>query len=65
MKKNLKPDEVISVLQKKVQLKRDIKELKSLGETKKAETLMRKVSQLDDKLHSRPLAKKLNSYIEI
>jgi|TARA_B100000768_G_scaffold165564_1_gene168236 hypothetical protein len=57
MKKNLKPDEVISVLQKKVQLKRDIKELKSLGETKKAETLMRKVSQLDDKLHSRPLAK--------
>ena len=57
MKKNLKPNEVISVLQKKVQLKRDIKELKSLGETKKAETLMRKVSQLDDKLHSRPLAK--------
>tara|TARA_R110001592_G_scaffold6963_10_gene38630 strand:- start:1004 stop:1180 length:177 start_codon:yes stop_codon:yes gene_type:complete len=57
MKKNLKPDEVISVLQKKVQLKRDIKELKSLGETKKAETLMRKVSQLDNKLHSRPLAK--------
>ena len=57
MKKNLKPNEVISVLQKKVQLKRDIKELKSLGETKKAETLMQKVSQLDDKLHSRPLAK--------
>jgi len=57
MTKNLKPEEVISVLQKKVQLKRDIKELKSLGETKKAETLMRKVSLLDDKLHSRPLAK--------
>ena len=55
MTKNLKPKEVLSVLQKKVQLKRDIKELKSVGETKKAEILMKKVSQLEEKLHSRPL----------
>ena len=57
MTKNLKPKEVISTLQKKVQLKKDIKELKSLGETKKVEILMQKVSQLEDKLHSRPLSK--------
>ena len=57
MTKNLKPGEVISTLQKKVQLKKDIKELKSLGETKKVEILMQKVSQLEDKLHSRPLSK--------
>ena len=52
MTKNLKPEEVISTLQKKVQLKKDIKELKSLGETKKVEILMQKVSQLEDKLLS-------------
>ena len=57
MTKNLKPKEVLSVLQKKVQLKRDIKELKSVGEIKKAEILMKKVSQLEEKLHSRPLSK--------
>ena len=57
MTKNLKPKEVLSVLQKKVQLKRDIKELKSVCETKKADILMKKVSQLEEKLHSRPLSK--------
>ena len=46
MTKNLKPQEVLSVLQKKVQLKRDIKELKSVGETKKAEILKKKVSRI-------------------
>lgn len=57
MTKNLKPAEVISTLQKKVQMKRDIKELKLNGETKKAEMLQKKISQLEEKLHSRPLSK--------
>ena len=57
MTKNLKPAEVISTLQKKVQMKKDIKELKLNGEIKKAEMLQKKVSQLEDKLHSRPLSK--------
>lgn len=57
MTKNLKPAEVISTLQQKVQLKRDIKELKLQGNNKKAEILMQKVSQLEQKLQSRPLSK--------
>ncbi len=57
MTKNLKPAEVISTLQKKVQMKKDIKELKLNGEIKKAEMLQKKVSQLEEKLHSRPLSK--------
>ena len=57
MTKNLKPAEVISTLQKKVQMKKDIKELKLNGEIKKAEMLQKKIGQLEDKLHSRPLSK--------
>ena len=57
MTKNFKPDEVIGMIQKKVQLKRDLKELKSAGEDRKAELLTMKISQIEEKLHSRPLAK--------
>ena len=39
------------------QMKKDIKELKLNGEIKKAEMLQKKVSQLEEKLHSRPLSK--------
>ena len=54
MTKNFKLDEVM--IQKKVQLKRDLKELKS-GEDRKAELLTMKISQIEEKLHSRPLSK--------
>ena len=57
MTKNLKPDEVIGMIQKKIQLKKDLRELKSNGEDKKAELLSLKIGQLEDKLHSRPLSK--------
>ena len=57
MAKNLKPDEVIGMIQKKIQLKKDLRELKSNGEDRKAELLSLKIGQLDDKLHSRPLSK--------
>jgi len=57
MTKNFKPDEVISMIQKKVLLKKNLKELKSNGENKKAEVVELKISQLDDELHSRPLSK--------
>ena len=56
MTKNFKPDEVIGMIQKKVQLKRDLKELKS-AEDRKAELLTMKISQIEEKLHSRPLSK--------
>ena len=58
MTKNLKPDEVIGMIQKKIQLKKDLRELKSNGEDRKAELLSLKIGQLEDKLHSRPLSKK-------
>tara|TARA_Y100001972_G_scaffold14619_1_gene15400 strand:+ start:77 stop:253 length:177 start_codon:yes stop_codon:yes gene_type:complete len=57
MTKNFKPDELIGMIQKKVLLKKSLKELKSNGENKKAEVVELKISQLDDELHSRPLSK--------
>ena len=57
MTKNLKPDEVIGMIQKKIQLKKDLRELKSNGEDRKAELLSLKISQIEEKLHSRPLSK--------
>ena len=57
MTKNLKPDEVIGMIQKKIKLKKDLRELKSNGEDRKAELLSLKIGQLEDKLHSRPLSK--------
>ena len=57
MNKNLKPDEVIGMIQKKVQLKRELKTMKSNGEDKKAEVVSLKIEQIDEKLHSRPLSK--------
>jgi hypothetical protein len=55
--KNLKPEEVISLISMKVQLKKDLKEFKSNGDERKAEIIAMKIQQLDTKLHSRPLAK--------
>ena len=57
MTKNLKSSEVIDIIQKKVTLKKELKELKSSGQSKKAQMLLLKIGQLDDELHSRPLSK--------
>ena len=57
MNKNFKPNEVISMIQKKVQLKKDMKEFKSNGEEKKAQIVSQKITQIEEKLHSRPLSK--------
>ena len=57
MTKNLKPDEVISLITKKVQIKKDLRELRKNKEDRKANILQLKLEQLDNKLHSRPLAK--------
>ena len=57
MTKNLKSSEVIDIIQKKVTLKKELKALKSSGQTKKAQMLLLKIDQLDDELHSRPLSK--------
>lgn len=57
MSKNFKPNEVISMIQQKVQLKRDMKEFKSNGEERKAQIVSQKITQIEEKLHSRPLSK--------
>ena len=57
MNKNLKSSEVIEIIQKKVTLKKELKELKSSGQSKKAQMVLLKIDQLDEELHSRPLSK--------
>ena len=57
MTKNLKSNEVIEIIQKKVLLKKQLKEFKSSGDDKKAGVVSLKINQLDDELHSRPLSK--------
>tara|TARA_B100000902_G_C27296295_1_gene910144 strand:+ start:1285 stop:1461 length:177 start_codon:yes stop_codon:yes gene_type:complete len=57
MTKNFKSTEVIDIIQKKVKLKRKLKEFKSSGDSKKAEVVSLKIDQLNDELHSRPLSK--------
>mgnify|MGYP001274724039 FL=1 len=55
--KNLKQEEVISLITKKVQLKKDLRNFKQAGENRKAELLQLKIDSLEEKLHSRPLSK--------
>ena len=55
--KNLKSNEVISLISQKVQLKRELRSFKQNGENRKAEIVSQKITQIEEKLHSRPLAK--------
>lgn len=55
--KNLKQSEVIDIISKKVQYKKDLRNLKKAGEIRKAEMLQIKIDSLEEKLHSRPLSK--------
>ena len=48
MNKNFKPNEVISMIQKKVKLKKDMKEFKSNGEETKAKIVSQKITQLEE-----------------
>jgi hypothetical protein len=55
--KNLKSNEVINLISQKVQLKRELRSFKQNGESRKAEIVSHKINQIEEKLHSRPLAK--------
>ena len=57
MSKNFKPNEVISMIQQKVKLKKDMIEFKTNGEERKAQIVSQKITQIEEKLHSRPLSK--------
>tara|TARA_B100001109_G_C18776935_1_gene433501 strand:- start:534 stop:707 length:174 start_codon:yes stop_codon:yes gene_type:complete len=55
--KNLKSNEVINLISQKVQLKRELRSFKQSGDDRKAEVVSLKIDQINEKLHSRPLAK--------
>jgi|TARA_Y100000114_G_C11550270_1_gene226829 hypothetical protein len=55
--KNLKSNEVINLISQKVALKRELRSFKQNGENRKAEIVSQKITQIEEKLHSRPLAK--------
>ena len=55
--KNLKSNEVINLISQKVALKRELRSFKQNGGNRKAEIVSQKITQIEEKLHSRPLAK--------
>tara|TARA_B100002019_G_scaffold235663_1_gene210075 strand:+ start:117 stop:293 length:177 start_codon:yes stop_codon:yes gene_type:complete len=57
MTKTLKPNEVIDSITLKIELKKELRQLKKLGENKKAQIVQLKIDSLEDKLHSSPLSK--------
>ncbi len=57
MTKTLKPTEVIDSITLKIELKKELRRLKKLGEDKKAQIVQLKIESLEDKLHSSPLSK--------
>ena len=57
MSKTLKPSTVIDTISLKIELKKELRELKRQGDLKKAQIVQLKLDQLEDKLHSSPLSK--------
>ena len=57
MTKTLKPNEVIDSITLKIEIKKELRQLKKLGENKKAQIVQLKIDSLEDKLHSSPLSK--------
>ena len=57
MSKTLKPPTVIDTISLKIELKKELRELKRQGDLKKAQIVQLKIDQLEDKLHSSPLSK--------
>lgn len=55
--KNLKSNEVINLISQKVKLKRELRSFKQSGDNRKAEVVLLKIDQINEKLHSRPLSK--------
>ncbi len=55
--RNLKSTEVIDIISKKVQLKKELRLAKKEKRDRQAEILALKISQLDEKLTSSPLSK--------
>jgi hypothetical protein len=57
MAKNLKSDEVISMISKKIALKKELRTAKKESDEKTITKLSEKIDKIEDKLHSTPLSK--------
>lgn len=55
--KTLKSNQVIDIITKKVELKRQLKEIKKNGDDVAINNLTQKISKLDSKLSQSPLSK--------
>lgn len=53
----LKSDEVISTITKKIELKKDLRAAKKLGNHRQADMIQLKINQIEDKLKSSTFSK--------
>tara|TARA_B100001057_G_scaffold476357_1_gene544244 strand:- start:2210 stop:2386 length:177 start_codon:yes stop_codon:yes gene_type:complete len=57
MKKNLKSEEVISMISKKISLKKELRTAKKESDDNEINKITKKISKIETKLHSTPLSK--------
>ena len=57
MAKNLKSEEVINMISKKISLKQELRKAKKESDEKTIIKLSEKIDKIEDKLHSTPLSK--------
>jgi hypothetical protein len=57
MAKNLKSEEVINMISKKITLKKELRTAKKESDEKTVTKLSEKIDKIEDKLHSTPLSK--------
>ena len=57
MAKNLKSEEVINMISKKISLKQELRVAKKESDESKTKEINQKISKIESKLHSAPLSK--------
>jgi|TARA_X000001036_G_C20076361_1_gene561249 hypothetical protein len=57
MAKNLKSEEVISMISKKISLKKELRTAKKESDDNEIDKITKKISKIETKLHSTPLSK--------
>lgn len=57
MAKNLKSEEVISMISKKISLKKELRTAKKESDDNEINKITKKISKIETKLHSTPLSK--------
>jgi hypothetical protein len=57
MTKNLKSQEVIRSIERKIQLKKDLRLAKEESDNDSQKAIQKKIIKIDEKLHSAPLSK--------